>query len=132
MNPLRERELSIKHEMQTCCHFTGLHHDVCAAGVAYQSVRDHRKGYRMARWPCLTIDGNAAQTICGKKKCPTREEAERLVDRHAAAIATMLANLEAGICNTCGAEIESETQVGLCVYAKPCGHRIGQGKARNL
>lgn len=39
--------------------------------------------------------------------------------------------LLSGICPFCKAEVEEEVEVGLCVYARPCGHRLYQGKAWN-
>lgn len=30
-------------------------------------------------------------------------------------------------CHECGRPVEQEQQIGLCVYAKPCGHRLYQG-----
>ena len=35
-----------------------------------------------------------------------------------------------GECTDCGQKITAVRQVGSCVYADPCGHRIGQGDAR--
>lgn len=40
------------------------------------------------------------------------------------------AALAAGICPTCNAKIEKEKQVGRCVYALPCYHRLYQGTAK--
>lgn len=34
-----------------------------------------------------------------------------------------------GECTDCGAKIAEVRQVGRCVYAEPCGHRVGQGDA---
>lgn len=33
----------------------------------------------------------------------------------------------AGLCFECGVKIVSGEQVGRCWYARPCGHRQGQG-----
>jgi DNA-directed RNA polymerase subunit RPC12/RpoP len=45
------------------------------------------------------------------------------------AIAKFFENMLAHICNECGKPIDREKQVGRCVYAEPCGHRLFQGKA---
>lgn len=37
-----------------------------------------------------------------------------------------------GKCIDCEADIEHAVQDGRCMYAKPCGHRIGQGDARQF
>ncbi len=40
-------------------------------------------------------------------------------------------SLALGLCPECGGKIKRERQVGRCVYADPCGHRLYQGKALN-
>lgn len=47
------------------------------------------------------------------------------------AIAAYFHDLTSGICPTCKAKVEREEQVGRCVYASPCGHRLFQGNARS-
>lgn len=42
-----------------------------------------------------------------------------------------LERIATGYCPHCCVDIEKEETVGRCVYIKPCGHRLGQGKARN-
>lgn len=43
------------------------------------------------------------------------------------AIRTYFGKLSKNECPICGAAIERQQQVGHCVYAKPCGHRLYQG-----
>jgi hypothetical protein len=43
----------------------------------------------------------------------------------------VLALRDAGICPQCRGPIEREVQRGRCVYAEPCGCRLGQGVARS-
>lgn len=62
------RDEHVRHTMGRCCHFTGLQHDTCDAGVKYDDVKQDR------RIPCLAWDANGA--TCEKAKWPTREEAE--------------------------------------------------------
>lgn len=38
--------------------------------------------------------------------------------------------LDVGRCLHCRTQIEEAFQVGRCVYARPCGHRQGQGNAK--
>jgi hypothetical protein len=57
----------------------------------------------------------------------TDEELQHLIDLKAAQFLTRLAT---GICTVCGGQVTKEVQVGRCVYAEPCGHRMRQGKAR--
>jgi len=37
-----------------------------------------------------------------------------------------------GECYTCGVKTTAVQQVGPSVYAEPCGHRIGQGDAKQV
>lgn len=54
-----------------------------------------------------------------------------LLDEEVAAAARLyLEELANHICPICHKPAESEDQVGRCVYARPCGHRMFQGKAR--
>ncbi len=45
-------------------------------------------------------------------------------------LATYLNDIDAKICPHCKAAIEEEKQVGRCVYALPCYHRLYQGRAK--
>jgi hypothetical protein len=38
--------------------------------------------------------------------------------------------MENGLCFVCGEKVSAVEQVGRCIYAKPCGHRQGQGKVK--
>jgi hypothetical protein len=44
-----------------------------------------------------------------------------------AAFAAFFEKLRTGICPHCDLTVEKEEQVGHCVYARPCGHRLYQG-----
>jgi hypothetical protein len=46
------------------------------------------------------------------------------------AVADFLKDYHSGVCHHCKTEIQQERQVGRCVYALPCQHRLWQGKAR--
>lgn len=54
------------------------------------------------------------------------EERQRQIT---AAIAEYFERLTAGLCPFCGVKIEKQVQVGRCVYAEPCNHRLYQGRA---
>lgn len=98
---------------ETCRHFTGIQHKTCAAGVEYLPLRDKPPGAGMACWPCLRLAGEpAARTTCPQRVLMTDEA---------------LAKIEAGRCHVCDAMVTSRERVGRCLYARPCGHRIGQG-----
>lgn len=38
--------------------------------------------------------------------------------------------LISGLCPVCQRPVQEEQQIGRCVYARPCGHRLFQGQAR--
>jgi hypothetical protein len=96
--------------------------------VKYETLRDSSQPGPY-RWPCLTLDGRAASTVCVSRRLMTVEE-ERAESEEIRAIARrVIAERDAGRCPTCGADM-TERQVGPCVYAEPCGHRIGQGRAQ--
>lgn len=43
-------------------------------------------------------------------------------------IARAMEQLSKNECHVCGAAIVQQEQVGHCVYARPCGHRLYQGE----
>lgn len=55
-----------------------------------------------------------------KEARPVSEEAIKAVQDYFAA-------LKDGICHVCRQKVERKEQVGRCVYARPCGHRLYQG-----
>ena len=114
----------------TCFHFRGIQ-NVCAAGIDLVTVRDASQPGPY-RWPCLSLDGRKATTTCPSYREPTAEEIA--ADRAAwdARIAELDERLKRGECGECGVKTASVRQVGRCVYAEPCGHRIGQGDAKQV
>ena len=49
-------------------------------------------------------------------------------DRETAAIvAEYFGDIERDICPICKATIQRQEQIGRCVYARPCNHRLYQG-----
>lgn len=61
---------------------------------------------------------------------PERELSEEDMELIGEAVKHYFECLHAGICHVCGVKVENQIQVGRCVYADPCGHRLYQGKAR--
>ncbi len=49
--------------------------------------------------------------------------------RVAEAVRNYFENLFSGLCPHCHAKVEKQEQIGRCVYAHPCGHRMYQGEA---
>jgi hypothetical protein len=125
-----EKAGHVHREMHTCKHFPqgGVMRDQCKAGVVLRSVRSVTPG-TMATWPCL--DENAP-IKCPKIELPTREEATATVEQWNAAITRVLTDLKESRCPECHVQPDRYEQRGACVYALPCGHRIGQGKAADM
>lgn len=48
----------------------------------------------------------------------------------AAAMNAYFEALAKGLCPVCNQPVEKEQQIGRCVYALPCNHRLFQGTAR--
>jgi hypothetical protein len=112
-----------------CVHFRGIQHATCEAGVDMASIRDGSQPGPY-RWPCLTLD--KATTSCALYREPTAEEIAADQAAFEARLDEMRTRSERGECSHCGVKVASVRQVGKCVYADPCGHRIGQGDARQV
>lgn len=105
-----------------CVHFRGIQHATCLAGVSMATIRDAAH-----RLPCLDV-----AAACDQRREPTAEEIAADEAAMQARLNELEANAKAGLCNDCRTKITAVEQVGRCVYAKPCGHRIGQGDAKRV
>ena len=122
MNLPRTREEKIQRTMLRCVHFDGIMKKTCEAGVLYDTVKDKTTSpFKLA---CFS-EG----PICPSAKYYTREEAEAREDDIERHINEFVSKLESGVCPQCDTKVEQKDQVGPCVYARPCGHRLYQGRA---
>lgn len=121
-------QLGLPGASSRCRHFHGIQ-NVCGAGINPLDVRDTSvRG--MARWPCFAVAwARPCATICEQVSLLTDEEQAAEDREFAAACDKVIAGLAAGKCPDCGAGVDRREQVGKCVYARPCGHRLGQGRA---
>lgn len=112
-------------ENECCKHFTGLDKPACELNIPYDSVRDSES--HPYQWACLH---HGARHLCGSFELHSAEEiAER--EREVAAIMEKFLAFEqkrSTACPHCGVHVEQLEQVGRCVYSKPCGHRLWQGR----
>lgn len=60
----------------------------------------------------------------------TEEEIAQHERETAEVIKAFFENLANDICPHCKTPITNKRQVGRCVYADPCGHRLYQGKLK--
>lgn len=118
-----------KQQTLWCKHFHGIQHKICDQGVNLMSVRD-TSGPGMAEWPCTS--GNQTQVKCDLAEFPTEAEARGAEERMAETVKAFFEKLTNNICPHCERPIEVKEQVGRCVYARPCGHRLYQGRAKAI
>jgi hypothetical protein len=112
----------VKDTMRKCRHFNGIQHDVCLAGVDYRT-------FSPGKMPCLAYPERPSEP-CEKFANRTRKEAEVVEHQRDENIARFLSAMREGRCPHCQHAVEESVQVGPCIYAKPCGHRLGQGRAK--
>lgn len=109
-----------REHQRHCKHFTGLLDPPCQAGILYAT-------FPPGSLPCIP-GYNTGGGRCGCFEVMTDQEAqdyEAVIQKTALG---MLTGLLSGNCPTCGAKVETEEKVGRSVYARPCGHRLYQGK----
>lgn len=76
----QQREKRIKHEMDTCIHFTGIHQEICKAGVRYRELVGGPDFGWACKIPCTeAFPGETERAKCSLKSTPTREQAEKEV-----------------------------------------------------
>jgi hypothetical protein len=112
-------------QRMTCClHFNGFYqHEECRAGVNYTTVKDETVspfGY-----PCFK--DRPCSTTCTKAEFMTEAQAKQSEAETLERLAERRRKLDANICPVCDQPM-TKRQVGPCVYAQPCGHRLYQGR----
>lgn len=119
-----------------CVHFNGVQNRTCEAGVAYDLFRrKDEAGTQTHSMPCLrflherSAEGGRPIAPCELLRWPTDEEVAAEVAESDEALAAFLGKLASDVCPHCDRKIERKQQVGRCVYADPCGHRLYQGHA---
>lgn len=86
-----------------------------------------------AKYPCLAHGGDTpCAIVCESFRAFTQEELDAVEAEFTKRWDEMTAKAARGECNTCGVKATAVRQVGRCVYAEPCGHRIGQGNASDV
>lgn len=107
-----------------CRHFNGIQHETCKAGISYRQFLYENYG----NFPCLVRQDGTYSGACSAFAGWTDAEIEEQERRAAWALQQWIDALANDICPECGMKVEQKRQVGRCVYASPCGHRLYQGK----
>jgi hypothetical protein len=110
-----------------CVHYNGIPSKTCRLGIAYETVvdRDAQRQPR-AKYPCFEPYADT----CASHRLPTAEELRANDAEIARMVEAFVSDLQNWICPHCKTPVQHEQQVGRCVYARPCGCRLRQGKAR--
>ena len=120
-----------------CIHFNGLINDTCKAGVLYSEARD--ESTRPYRYACFQRIGDKGQlgsqddvagypeVACPRAQFLTEAEAKAEEAESRKEIKAFFDEMASGKCPHCHQPM-TKRQVGRCVYAEPCGHRLYQGK----
>lgn len=109
-----------------CRYFNGIMNTTCKAGIAYISVQDRNE--RPLRLPCLREDNCSERCLLASFLMPNEiAEQEAEISK---AVNAFFQDMHDGLCPECHQKVEREVQVGRCVYAEPCQHRLWQGKAK--
>lgn len=134
----------IRRRMNKCIHWAGVvgpwdrkrdtFEEVthCRAGIEYASVEgphEPDEPGQFNRLPCFADKGGAT-LMCPARHFSTREEAVAHLAEIREHMRGYFQRIEGGTCPACGSAM-TEKQVGPCVYASPCGHRLYQGRAQS-
>ena len=113
-----------QQEAGWCVHFTGVMNKTCRLGIAYDSVRGTERG----QFPCLkaTYTDQTRIDLCSSAEYLTVEQAKVKADEKLARIRGKMQRMADGFCPHCDQKIERSQKIGRCLYAEPCGHRLGQ------
>lgn len=115
--------MSIEPKSDTwCIHFTGVQKNICEAGMTYRDMWDNNR-----KLPCILASGST--TICPHLQAPTPEQVAEFERQTEELMQQLLTDINTGACPHCHKPLQSERQVGRCVYGS-CGCRLWQGKAR--
>lgn len=119
-----------EQEATWCVHFNDVMNKTCHVGIAYADVTAEGSG--KGRFPCLKENATdpTRTDLCERAEYLTEEQAKVKAAEREAHLRIFHQKIADGICTACDQKVERQRQVGRCVYAEPCGHRIGQGRAQ--
>lgn len=120
---------------KTCRHFTGIINEVCELGINYDTVTsfpasraDHPPFMQTAR-ACFGRDDEECSIVCPKREFYTKDELDEQERQQYERLNQYFEDLKNDICPNHKIPI-TKKQIGRCIYADPCGCRLGQGKLK--
>jgi hypothetical protein len=131
---VEERRAAMKERRaKTCKHFNGLQNEICKLGIRYDTVNDFPP--ELADEPpffrethfCFAYQ--KCSTVCAKREFYTAEELEARDKESHERLRQFSEDYKNNICPNHKTPM-TKTQIGRCIYAMPCGCRLGQGKLR--
>jgi hypothetical protein len=100
--------------LDRCIHFTGIGDETCAVGIPYDTLP--------GPLPCIPL---GVHQHCAKRELPTPEAVAASESQFLEAVNQAIEKLANGICPHCDAKMDGIRASDRCVYAEPCGHRLG-------
>jgi hypothetical protein len=121
-----------EQEATWCVHFTGMANNTCRLGIAYDDVFNREGAGIGNRFPCLKAEpaDRTRTDMCPSVEYLTEEQAKAKAKEIHQRLAEKLMRMADGHCPECDQQVEGKRQVGRCIYALPCNHRLGQGRLR--
>jgi hypothetical protein len=101
-----------------------MQYDTCKAGVSYPEILARNPNHHATGIPCL----NQTNETCPLQSWPSPDEIKAEEERVNRAVTQFLTDIASNVCPHCKQPIEHKEQVGRCVYARPCNHRLYQGE----
>jgi hypothetical protein len=125
-----------------CRHFNGVMNKACDVGVKYDDVAQIRPNpdydpnkpvwqRGVPEFHTLPCFANRPESValetCSQRDYYTTEEQEQMEADAKQHVRDFFTKIEQGICPECDQPM-TKKQVGPCVYAEPCAHRLYQGR----
>jgi len=112
-----------------CKHYRAMAlHDTCEIGIPYKNVAKNKTDGPGVEFSCWSSE----YKTCPHAVYPTEEEIQQENARIGEIVKQFFSNLNSDICPHCKQPIQEKKQIGRCVYAYPCGHRLYQGRLGSL
>ena len=108
----------------TCTHFTGIQNNSCESDIKYDRVMVYSET-QTGRLPCFKDSGI---DNCCARSFYTEEQVQKQIEDIHNLLTQVTKELSGHICPTCKQPFTKKRQIGRCVYAEPCGHRLYQGR----